>query len=48
MPRQKLTLSIESALVDKMKHQALSEKRDVSTITEELYAEYLKRLKNRK
>jgi hypothetical protein len=43
--RQKVTLSIDEDLYREMKIQAVRENRDVSTITEELYAEYLKRLK---
>jgi hypothetical protein len=43
--RQKVTLSIEAELIKEMKLQAVREDRDVSTITEELYAEYLKRIK---
>ncbi len=48
MPRQKLTLSVDGALVEKMKIQAVREKRDLSDITEELYEEYLKRSKAKK
>jgi len=43
--RQKVTLSIDQDLYREMKIQAVRENRDVSTITEELYREYLKRLK---
>ena len=43
--RQKVTLSIDEDLYREMKLQAVREDRDVSTITEELYREYLKRLK---
>jgi hypothetical protein len=43
--RQHVTLSIETELYREMKLQAVREDRDVSTITEELYREYLKRLK---
>ena len=43
--RQPVTLSIDEELYLEMKLQAVREKRDVSTITEELYREYLKRLK---
>ena len=45
--RQKVTLSIDEELYLKMKLQAVREKRDVSTITEELYREYLKRSKDK-
>jgi hypothetical protein len=45
--RQKLTLSVESELVTEMKLQAVRENTDVSTITEKLYEEYLKRTKAR-
>lgn len=44
MIRRKFTLSIDGELADRMKVQAISEKRDVSTITEELYRGYLERL----
>ena len=43
--RQKVTLSLDEDLYREMKLQAVREDRDVSTITEELYREYLKRLK---
>jgi hypothetical protein len=43
--RQKFTLSVEADLVIDIKLQAVRENRDVSTITEELYRDYLKRLK---
>jgi hypothetical protein len=43
--RQHVTLSIDEDLYREMKIQAVREGRDVSTITEELYREYLKRLK---
>jgi hypothetical protein len=43
--RQPVTLSIDEELYLEMKLQAVREKTDVSTITEELYREYLKRLK---
>ena len=43
--RQKVTLSLDSELYKEMKLQAVREDRDVSTITEELYREYLKRTK---
>jgi len=48
MPRQKLTLSVDDQLVEQMKIQAVREKRDLSDITEELYREYLKRIKAKK
>ena len=43
--RQKVTLSIDEDLYREMRLQAVREDRDVSTITEELYREYLKRSK---
>ena len=43
--RQKVTLSIDKDLYREMKLQAVREDRDVSTITEELYRECLKRSK---
>jgi hypothetical protein len=47
MPRRKTTLSIEADLIDRMKIQAVRERRDVSTITEELYRGYLERAKKK-
>jgi hypothetical protein len=41
--RQPVTLSIDSDLYREMKLQAVREDRDVSTITEKLYREYLLR-----
>ncbi len=41
--RRKTTLSIEADLIDRMKMQGIRERRDVSTITEELYATYLEK-----
>ena len=43
--RQKVTLSIDGDLYREMKLQAVREDRDVSTITEDLYREYLKKPK---
>ena len=43
--RQKVTLSIDEDLYREIRIQAVRENRDVSTITEELYEEYLKRTK---
>ena len=43
--RQNVTLSLESDLYREMKIQAVRENTDVSTITEQLYREYLKRSK---
>ena len=42
--RRNVTLSIDEDLYREMRLQAVREDRDVSTITEELYREYLKRL----
>ncbi len=42
MPRRKTTLSIDAELIERMKIQAIRENRDVSTITEDLYSDYLK------
>jgi hypothetical protein len=39
--RQPVTLSIDAELYKQMKLQAVMEDRDVSTITEKLYREYL-------
>ena len=43
--KQKLTLTIEDALTEKMKIQAVLVKPSVSDIIEELYKEYLDRQK---
>lgn len=43
--RKNFTLSIDEDLSHRMKFQALREKRDVSTITEALYREYLEQHK---
>jgi hypothetical protein len=43
--RQKVTLSLDDGLYREIRLQAVREDRDVSTITEDLYREYLKRLK---
>ena len=40
-----MTLSLDKDLYREMKLQAVRENRDVSTITEDLYRGYLKRLK---
>jgi hypothetical protein len=45
--RHKVTLSLDADLHKEMKLQAVREDRDVSSITEELYREYLKRLKGK-
>jgi hypothetical protein len=47
MSRRKTTLSIEADLIDRMKIQAVREKRDVSTITEELYRAYLEKVEKK-
>ena len=47
MARQKVTLSIDEDLYREVKIQAVREDRDVSTITEELYREYLKQSKGK-
>jgi hypothetical protein len=43
--KQKITLTIQDGLVEKVKIQAVLDKRSVSDITEELYREYLDRRK---
>jgi hypothetical protein len=43
--RHKITLSIDEDLYREMRLQAVREDRDISTITEELYRDYLKRTK---
>jgi hypothetical protein len=48
MARQKLTLSIDEQLTESIKIQAVREKRDVSDIVEQLFREYLKRVKVQK
>jgi len=45
--RKKVTLSLDEDLYREIRIQAVREDRDVSTITEELYREYLKRLKTK-
>ena len=42
MPKSKLTVLIEDALIEQMKIQAVREKRSVGEITEQLWREYLK------
>jgi hypothetical protein len=48
MPKSKLTLLVDDALIKQMKHQAVEEERSVGEITGELWREYLKRAQNRK
>ena len=48
MPRKKLTLSVDEQLTESIKIQAVKEKRDVSDIVEQLFREYLKRVKGQK
>ena len=48
MPKQKLTLTVDPMLLEKIKLQAVRDKRSVSNITEELWREYLKRGKAQK
>jgi len=48
MPKDKLTLTVEPALLEKIKIQAVKDKRSVSNITEEMWREYLKRAKAQK
>lgn len=43
--KQKFSLTIDDALIEKIKIQAVLDKRSVSDITEELYKEYLDRRK---
>jgi hypothetical protein len=45
--RQPVTLSLDKDLYRDMKLQAVMQNTDVSTITEDLYREYLKRLKGK-
>jgi hypothetical protein len=45
--RKHVTLNLDADLYKEMKLQAVREDRDVSTITEDLYREYLKRLKGK-
>ncbi len=40
---KKLTLSVEAALIDQMKIRCILEKRELSSITEKLYRDYLER-----
>jgi predicted transcriptional regulator len=48
MAKQKLTLNVDDALTQRMKHLAIRLKRSVSDITEELYREFLKRASKKK
>jgi hypothetical protein len=48
MAKQKLTLTVDPALLEKIKLQAVRDKRSVTNITEELWREYLKRAKSQK
>ncbi len=48
MPKSKLTILIEDALIEQIKIRALQEKRSVGEITEELYRDYVKRPKPKK
>jgi hypothetical protein len=48
MARKKLTLSVDEQLTESIKIQAVKEKRDVSDIVEQLFKEYLKRVKTQK
>ena len=48
MPKSKLTILVEDALIQEMKIQAVREKRPVGEITEQLWREYLKRGKAKK
>ena len=46
--KTKLTLTVDPGLLEKIKIQAVRDKRSVSNITEELWREYLKRSKVQK
>ena len=46
--KQKFTLTVDDVLIEKIKIQAVLDKRSVSDITEELYKEYLDREKRGK
>jgi len=48
MSKQKLTLTIDDALTEKMKILAVRLKRSLIDITEELYQDFLKRSKTKK
>lgn len=43
MAKQKLTMTVDDALIEEMKILAVYLKRSLSDITEELYREFLKR-----
>ncbi len=43
--KQQLTLMIDADIVEKIKIQAVKDKRTVSAITEDLFREYLKKPK---
>ena len=48
MAKQKLNLTIEDSLIERIKIRALKERRSVSEVTEQLYREYLKGKEKRK
>lgn len=48
MTKTKLTLTVDDDLFEKIKIQAVKDRRSLSNITEELYREYLKRARDKK
>ncbi len=48
MPKDKLTLTVDPALLEKIKIQAVRDKRSVSNITEEMWRLYLKWARERR
>ncbi len=48
MPKDKLTLTVDPALLEKIKIQAVRDKRSVSNITEEMWRLYLKWARDRR
>ena len=48
MAKQKVTLTVDPSLLQKIKIQAVRDKRTVSSITEDGWREYLKRSKGQK
>jgi hypothetical protein len=43
MPKEKVTMSVDDAVLELIRIRAVKEKRSLSSIAEELFCEYLKR-----
>jgi hypothetical protein len=48
MAKQKLTLTVDDALIEKIKIQAVKERRSLSDITQQLFKEYLDKVEKKK